>query len=87
METLISVQPRQVSDKGTEETPDKIVFRLARDIESQLPGLLVQKKEDNPNSLWIFRSQEIDRFNKLVKVMKSTLALLQKAIQGLVVMS
>jgi hypothetical protein len=40
-----------VADKGTEETPDKIALRLAKDIESRIPGLLVLKKEENPTSL------------------------------------
>lgn len=35
----------------------------------------------------IFKAQEVDRFNKLLKVMKKTLVDLQKAIKGTVVMS
>lgn len=38
-------------------------------------------------SLGVFVGQEIDRFNKLLSVMKSTLVNLDKAIQGTVVMS
>jgi dynein heavy chain len=45
------------------------------------------KKIENPNSLDIFKSQEVERFNKLLKIMKKTLADLQKAIKGTVVMS
>lgn len=45
------------------------------------------KKIENPNSLDIFKSQEVDRFNKLIRVMKKTLVDLQKAIKGTVVMS
>lgn len=39
------------------------------------------------NSLGVFIGQEIDRFNKLLSVMKSSLINLDKAIQGTVVMS
>lgn len=38
-------------------------------------------------SLGVFVGQEINRFNALLKVMKSTLILLDKAIEGTVVMS
>lgn len=36
----------------------------------------------NANSLHIFRGQEIDRFNKLLKVMKKSLEDLKLAIGG-----
>jgi dynein heavy chain len=88
METLLSVQPRMIADKGDTNTPDQIVLKIAKDIEGRVPALLVARKEDaTGTSLQVFRSQEVDRFNKLVKVIKSSLALIQKAIQGLVVMS
>ena len=45
------------------------------------------KKIENPNSLDIFRMQEVERFNILIKVMKKSLSDLQKAIKGTVVMS
>jgi len=35
----------------------------------------------------IFKAQEVERFNKLLKIMKKTLVDLQKAIKGTVVMS
>lgn len=52
-----------------------------------MPDLLPNKKIENPNSLDIFKLQEVDRFNKLIKVMKKSLSDLQKAIKGTVVMS
>jgi len=39
------------------------------------------------NSLGVFVGQEIDRFNTLLRVMKSSLDLLDRAIEGTVVMS
>jgi len=45
-----------VSDKGSEDTPDSIVLKIAKDIESRIPGLLVLKKEENMTSLNVFRS-------------------------------
>ena len=56
METLLLVQPRMVADKGSENTPDSIVFKIAKDIEGRLPGLLVLRKEENMTSLNVFRS-------------------------------
>mgnify|MGYP001011385210 CR=1 FL=1 len=85
-ETLLSVQPRATGDKSG-ESPDEIGERIAKDIETRLPELLPIKKVENPNSLDIFKSQEVDRFNKLLKVMRKTLVDLQKAIKGTVVMS
>ena len=52
-----------------------------------MPDLIEIKKSDNPNSLDIFRMQEVERFNILIKVMKKSLGDLQKAIKGTVVMS
>jgi dynein heavy chain len=82
----LSVQPRTTNDKSG-ESPDEIGERIAKEIESKLPDPLPVKKTDNPNSLDIFKSQEVERFNKLLKVMKKTLVDLQKAIKGTVVMS
>lgn len=42
---------------------------------------------DAMNSLGVFVGQEIDRFNVLLKLMKSSLDLLDRAIEGTVVMS
>ena len=42
---------------------------------------------DAMNSLGVFVGQEIDRFNTLLRVMKSSLDLLDRAIEGTVVMS
>jgi dynein heavy chain len=86
-ETLLSIQPRTSGGDKSGETPDEIGDRMARDIESRMPELLPVKKIENPNSLDIFRMQEVDRFNKLIKVMKKSLSDLQKAIKGTTVMS
>ena len=45
------------------------------------------KKIEEPNSLDIFRMQEVERFNLLIGIIKRSLSDLQKAIKGTVVMS
>jgi dynein heavy chain len=60
---------------------------MAKEIESRMPDAIEVKKIENPNSLDIFRMQEVERFNVLIKVMKKSLSDLQKAIKGTVVMS
>jgi dynein heavy chain len=60
---------------------------MAKEIESRMPDAIEVKRIENPNSLDIFRMQEVERFNVLIKVMKKSLSDLQKAIKGTVVMS
>jgi len=70
---------------------------MAKEIMSKLPKKLDKKKADDSTfqsieggqmqSLGVFVGQEIDRFNKLLSVMRSTLVDLDKAIEGTVVMS
>lgn len=87
-ETLLSLQPRSASGgEKAGESPDEIAERMAKEIEGRMSELLPAKKIENPNSLDIFRMQEVERFNKLIKVMKKSLSDLQKAIKGTVVMS
>lgn len=60
---------------------------MAKEIEGRIPDVLPIKKIDDPNSLDIFRLQEVERFNILITVIKRSLSDLQKAIKGTVVMS
>lgn len=60
---------------------------MAKEIESRMPELLAIKKIEEPNSLDIFRYQEVERFNILIGIIKRSLSDLQKAIKGTVVMS
>jgi len=87
MDTLLFISPRQTDSKGIGESPDEIASRLAASIEKMIVNPLQYKVSENPKSLEIYRNQEIDRYNILIRVMKRTLAELQKAIKGLVVMS
>ena len=81
MNTLLNVSPRTSSGKSAGETPDEICIKLASQIEKRIGKVFVYKKSENPNSLEIFRNQEIDRFNALIKTVKTTLVDLQKAIK------
>lgn len=94
--TVLEVQPRLASG-GSGKTSDEIVYELADSILSKLPVLLDMEKADKAifdtdekgrvNSLTTVLGQEVDRFNSLLKVIKTSLQQLQKAIKGLVVMS
>jgi dynein heavy chain len=87
METLLSVQPRGASTGGGGESANELGERIAKEIEARIPEPIALKKIDSPVSLDIFRMQEVDRFNKLIRVIKKSLVDLQKAIKGTVVMS
>lgn len=94
--TILEVQPR-LSSSGGGKTPDEIVFELAEqtmarlvdklDSDEILPELLVLDSKGRTSSMTTVLTQEVDRFNKLLAVIKESLKELQKAIKGLVVMS
>jgi len=78
-------------------TPDEQVRAVAEGISARLPGDLVREGssevtfasigDGSMNSLGVFCAQEMDRFNILIGEVRSSLAELDKAIKGLVVMS
>ncbi|XP_054751474.2 dynein axonemal heavy chain 6-like isoform X1 [Lytechinus pictus] len=94
--TILEVQPR-MGGGGGGKTNDDIVYELAESILTKIPDNLdideawqeMFKPDDKgrTNSLTTVLVQEVDRFNKLLKVLKSSLKTIQKAIKGLVVMS
>jgi dynein heavy chain len=94
LDTLVTIQPR-ASGGVAGKSPEDLAIELAKEFESKLPDVLDRslahestfKDIESTNTLGVFLGQELDRFNKLLKVMKSSLAELQQAIQGLVVMS
>jgi dynein heavy chain len=94
-QTCLDLQPK-TSGGGGGMTPDEMVVDLATNFEDAMPAAM--KREDageklcfwigqNPDSVTNFLMQEVDRFNKLVKVLSSTLSNIKKAIKGLVLMS
>jgi len=96
LSTIVSIQPREVAG-GTGKSADQVVASLAESIETKLPALLDRKEagaatfQQRSNgvmdSLATVLGQEMERFNRLLRVMRSTLAELQRAIRGEVVMS
>ena len=96
LDTIISIQPRTGGGEGGKSS-DTIVLELAQDIEGRLPSELSAEtahpdtfatiEDGSINSMGVFCEQEMNRFNNLLRVMRKSLAELQKAIKGLVVMS
>jgi len=100
IDTILSMQPRVSGAKGN-KTPADTVIDLCKEIDAKLPPLPdVEKAPTNPevnpfsqlesghdNSLGIVLRQETERFVKLFGTIQRSLVDLQKAIQGLVVMS
>jgi dynein heavy chain len=83
---------------GGSSGTDEFVLKTAASIEARLPPGPFNLKDAHPsvfaaaqnggiNSLGIFVGQELARFNTLSGVMRSTLAQLQQAVHGTVVMS
>ncbi|WZN65643.1 heavy chain of dynein [Chloropicon roscoffensis] len=98
VDVVLSIQP-QVSSAGGGKTSEEIVADLAKEIEEKMPRILDREnasKEKDPfaitesgmaNSLGTVLGQEMDRFNKLILVVRKSLKDIQMAIQGTIVMS
>ncbi|XP_053317654.1 dynein axonemal heavy chain 6 [Spea bombifrons] len=94
--TILDVQPRSAA-RGAGKSNDEIVSELATSILSKLPDkmdmeaaselLFTKDSKGRVNSLTTVLGQEVDRFNNLLKVLKTSLETLNKAIAGFVVMS
>jgi dynein heavy chain len=92
---LISIQPRTAVAAGGKSSDDTIK-ELAQSFIAKLPPKLDTKTAhpstfagifDGTNTLGVFFGQELDRFNKLLSVIRKVLIDLQDAIAGTVVMS
>ena len=98
VETVLGIQPQMSSSEGGKSS-EEIVADLAKDIEEKMVKPFNKEdasQERNPfgitatgdaNSLGTVLGQEIDRFNILILQMAKSLKEIQKAIQGIVVMS
>jgi dynein heavy chain len=93
--TIIDIQPR-VSSAGAGKSNDEIVYELAETILAKLPEKLDIEKaprslfepdaKERLNSLTTVLQQEVDRYNRLLNIIKLSLINQMKAIKGLVVM-
>ncbi|KAM5227834.1 dynein axonemal heavy chain 6 [Ctenodactylus gundi] len=94
--TILEVQPRS-SSGGEGKSNDEIVQELVSSILTRVPeklemegaseSLFVKDPQGRLNSLTTVLSQEVDRFNNLLKLIHTSLETLNKAIAGFVVMS
>lgn len=95
VETVLSIQPR-VGGKGGGPTPDEIVLLRQKEILESLPELidkstgkkeLFKEKNGLLPSLTTVLLLEMEKFNRLVKVMMNSLKDIEKAIYGFILMS
>ncbi|CEL98551.1 unnamed protein product [Vitrella brassicaformis CCMP3155] len=94
---LVSIQPQggaaaAQEGGGAVETKDDAVLRLCTALEEKMPEdidyrEIYQRNESDPSPLRVVLLQEIQRYNKLLRAVRSSLASLQKGIKGLVVIS
>eukprot|EP00071_Canis_lupus_P026518 XP_022260075.1 dynein heavy chain 6, axonemal [Canis lupus familiaris] len=94
--TILEVQPRS-SSGGEGKSNDEIVQELVASVQTRVPetlemetaseSLFVKDPQGRLNSLTTVLGQEVDRFNRLLKLIHTSLETLNKAIAGLVVMS
>jgi len=93
---VISIQPRVAGGKGGGLSPDEIIVEKAKQITEQIPpnleradGLKDLFKSHNNllPSLTTVLLQEMEKFNRLLNVMRRSLDDLVQAIGGFIVMS
>ncbi|KAG6453385.1 hypothetical protein O3G_MSEX008144 [Manduca sexta] len=93
LDTILSVQPKEGGSQGG-ETRESIVYRLAEDMLEKLPKQYVTfevrealQKMGAFLPMNIFLRQEIDRIQRVIKTVHSTLCDLKLAIDGTIIMS
>ena len=99
MKWIIGVQPKESHSNATTKD-DEIVLQIAEELSSMIPTEISTKhanqslfeqnsydKDDRQNSLTVVLFQEVERYNKLIKVIQKSLKEVSQAIRGEVVMS
>ncbi|CAI8007748.1 Dynein heavy chain 2, axonemal [Geodia barretti] len=90
LETLVSLQPQRSVAQG--ESKEDKVLNLSADVLRHVPDPIdyeatAKLVSDDMNPLNVVLLQEIERYNSLLKTIRSSLVELEKGIKGLVVMS
>lgn len=92
LDTLLSLQPRRAS-QGT-RSPQAVVLDLARDLLEQVPpqfdlGAIHGALEERPDPVALITvlKQELERYSRLIAVLRNSLDQLQRGLQGLVVIT
>ena len=93
LDSILSIQPKD-SSGGSGETRESVVYRLADDMLDKLPGDYVPfevkqrlQKMGALQPMVIFLRQEIDRMQRVISKVRSTLVDLKLAIDGTIIMS
>uniref|UniRef100_A0A8D0HGT5 Dynein axonemal heavy chain 2 n=1 Tax=Sphenodon punctatus TaxID=8508 RepID=A0A8D0HGT5_SPHPU len=91
-ETLLSLQPQITPSGAAGQSREDKVLELSADVRNRIPEEIDYKGKckvlaDDPSPLNVVLLQEIQRYNSLLQVIRSSLVELEKGIQGLVVMS
>ncbi|XP_037394017.1 dynein heavy chain 8, axonemal [Pygocentrus nattereri] len=93
LDTITNIQPKE-SGGGAGETRESIVYRLAQDMLDKLPPNYVPHevkarlvKMGALNSMNIFLRQEVDRMQRIITVLRTSLNDLKLAIEGTIIMS
>jgi dynein heavy chain len=93
LSTIVSIQPKD-SGGGGGETRESVVYKLCDDMLEKLPEDYVPhevkaalQKADALQPLNIFLKQEVDRMQKVISTVRSTLKDLKLAIDGTIIMN
>ena len=96
MDTVLKIQPR-ISSSSAAKSPEELIKEMAEKMKAELPDNMDKSKAHEKTfakseagvmiSLGVFVGQEIERFNKLLTVIRKNLQDLADAIEGTVVMS
>ncbi|XP_063098619.1 dynein axonemal heavy chain 2 isoform X4 [Cavia porcellus] len=91
-ETLLSLQPQITPTSAGGQSREEKVLELAADVKQKIPEMIDYEGTrkvlaPDPSPLNVVLLQEIQRYNKLMETILSSLTDLEKGIQGLIVMS
>ncbi|XP_069857585.1 dynein axonemal heavy chain 2 isoform X2 [Dipodomys merriami] len=91
-ETLLSLQPQITPTRAGSQSREEKVLELAADVKQKIPEMIDYEGTQkvlalDPSPLNVVLLQEIQRYNKLMDTILTSLTDLEKGIQGLIVMS
>ncbi|KAL8616403.1 Dynein heavy chain 5, axonemal [Nucella lapillus] len=93
LDTILNIQPKD-SGGGEGETRESVVYRMSDDMLDKLPSDYVSfevadrlQKMGALQPMNIFLRQEIDRMQRVIKLVRTTLTDLKLAIDGTIIMS